>query len=106
MRKLRELICQRRSARRPHSGFVNGRSGAREALPCLLHQCAGVRCDDVDVCINAFGDLIPSEGCVYACPGLILHYVEEHGYVPPEYFVRAVRDLQINAARYDPKSNC
>jgi hypothetical protein len=30
------------------------------------------------------------EGRVYVCPALILHYILDHGYRPPEEFVRAV----------------
>jgi hypothetical protein len=37
--------------------------------------------------INLF---IPAEGFVYVAPGRIDHYIETHGYAPPEYFVEAV----------------
>lgn len=33
---------------------------------------------------------IPAEGVVYVCPELIVHYVNAHGYAPPEPFSRAV----------------
>ncbi len=37
--------------------------------------------------INLF---IPAQGFVYVAPGRIDHYIECHGYAPPEYFVEAV----------------
>ena len=33
---------------------------------------------------------IPAPGVVYVAPAMILHYVAEHGYAPPEEFVAAV----------------
>lgn len=33
---------------------------------------------------------IPAEDAVYVAPGLIDHYIEEHGYQPPDEFVAAV----------------
>ncbi len=35
--------------------------------------------------------LIPTGGLLYVAPELIAHYVEHHGYRPPEEFVAAVR---------------
>jgi hypothetical protein len=36
---------------------------------------------------------VPGEGVVYAAPVLILHYVEEHDYLPPDGFLKALADL-------------
>jgi hypothetical protein len=33
---------------------------------------------------------IPGDGCVYAAPELIVHYIEEHQYLPPPNFCAAV----------------
>ena len=33
---------------------------------------------------------IPYEGAIYVCPELIVHYINAHGYSPPELFCRAV----------------
>lgn len=35
--------------------------------------------------------LIRFNGTVYLSPALILHYVQDHGYKPPEVFIEAVR---------------
>ena len=35
---------------------------------------------------------IPAEDAVYVAPELVLHYIEAHGYSPPESFIRAVLD--------------
>ena len=36
--------------------------------------------------------LILSGKVVYVCPVLILHYILEHGYAPPEEFIAAVTE--------------
>jgi len=35
---------------------------------------------------------VPGRQCIYVSPGGIVHYVEVHGYVPPEEFIQAVLD--------------
>ena len=34
------------------------------------------------------------EGITYAAPVIITHYIEEHGYCPPEQFLRAVTECR------------
>lgn len=36
--------------------------------------------------------VIGKDGCVYACPTLIIHYIEEHKYLPPKQFVDTVME--------------
>jgi hypothetical protein len=33
---------------------------------------------------------VTSEGIIYAAPVLIVHYIEEHGYLPPAQFLEAI----------------
>lgn len=33
---------------------------------------------------------IPANGVIYVCPEMIMHYMNAHGYAPPEIFCRAV----------------
>lgn len=33
---------------------------------------------------------VPASGFIYVAPSLILHYMDSHGYAPPEQFQRAV----------------
>jgi hypothetical protein len=33
---------------------------------------------------------IPAEGTIFVCPELIVHYMNAHGYAPPDVFCRAV----------------
>jgi hypothetical protein len=33
---------------------------------------------------------VPAGGVIYACPELIVHYVNAHGYAPPDVFCQAV----------------
>jgi hypothetical protein len=35
---------------------------------------------------------VPSERCVFVCPELIVHYVDQHQYLPPRAFRAAVLD--------------
>lgn len=45
--------------------------------------------------------LVPGEHVVYACPELIVHYIADHGYAPPEEFCRALlRCPPIPSTRY------
>ena len=46
---------------------------------CLEHPPYGVR-----------NLLIPTPACLYVAPELIVHYVERHGYCPPDEFIKAV----------------
>lgn len=39
---------------------------------------------------------IPSDGCIYAAPIAILHYIEFHQYHPPAEYVAAVENLDLN----------
>lgn len=35
------------------------------------------------------------DGTLFAAPDFIYHYVEVHGYLPPESFIRAVMESDI-----------
>lgn len=35
---------------------------------------------------------VAGEGVIYAAPVLVVHYVEEHGYLPPAQFLKAVEE--------------
>lgn len=36
---------------------------------------------------------VPGDGVTYAAPSLVLHYLVDHGYRPPDEFLRAVESL-------------
>jgi hypothetical protein len=38
----------------------------------------------------AYNAFIPGNGFLYVAPQLIVHYIDDHAYAPPEEFVRAV----------------
>ena len=45
---------------------------------------------------------VPGEGCIYGAPSMIAHYIQAHGYGPPEEFINAVLrcpDMQSEAYR-------
>ncbi len=67
------------------------------------HRCEF--CPDGEVAVEARGAVrmlgsaeiwVPGEGCLYAAPNLIVHYVSSHGYQPPEEYVRAVETLDVD----------
>jgi hypothetical protein len=35
---------------------------------------------------------VTNEGVTYAAPVLIVHYIEEHGYLPPAQFLKAIEN--------------
>jgi hypothetical protein len=53
-----------------------------------------------DVASGTFG--VPAGERIYFCPEMILHYVTEHGYLPPAEFVAAVMACPVpGTAEYD-----
>jgi hypothetical protein len=44
--------------------------------------------------------LVPFRGVIYAAPSLIIHYIEAHGYRPPDAFVEALGAIDPTAAHY------
>lgn len=59
----------------------------------LLHQFFGFH--TCELCHNFnHGDniVVPGNEVLYVAPAMILHYVEEHEYLPPKQFVDAVLD--------------
>lgn len=51
------------------------------------------------VAVGVINLYIPSADCVYVAPSLIVHYIEAHGYRPPDSFCRAVLDCPPNTQR-------
>lgn len=95
MEKLRNLICLSFNRNRlVHSDFTTGGiRGPSLRCPVCYTGTPVVDCQGSSVKINAFEIWIPSATCVYASPGLILHYVEDHGYIPPQEFLNAIIDV-------------
>jgi hypothetical protein len=44
----------------------------------------------IDHALGTRNLFVPSEDCIYVAPELVVHYIEVHGYQPPEKFVDAV----------------
>jgi hypothetical protein len=42
---------------------------------------------------GSFG--VPADGRLFYAPDMIAHYVEEHGYAPPEMFIAAVLECPL-----------
>lgn len=57
-----------------------------------VFQTKGFHC--CEFCGDSYGSnelrVISCEGVVYACPGMIIHYIENHDYLPPQEFIDAV----------------
>jgi hypothetical protein len=47
---------------------------------------------DKSVSLGGNNLLVPASGVIYVAPSLILHYIDSHGYMPPEQFRRAVME--------------
>ena len=43
---------------------------------------------------------VPAGDTLYSAPNLILHYIEDHSYAPPEPFLAAVRQLDTTSPQY------
>ena len=56
---------------------------------CGFHECEICEFNGARGGKNAF---IPGNGCIYACPELITHYINCHSYLPPKEFIDAVMD--------------
>jgi hypothetical protein len=37
----------------------------------------------------------PMEGVMFAAPVLIVHYIEEHSYAPPEEFLKGIEEALV-----------
>ncbi len=53
-----------------------------------VHEC-DLCCFEPEVCGSA-NLFIPAYGTIYVCPEMIVHYMNAHGYAPPDVFCRAV----------------
>jgi hypothetical protein len=69
------------------------------AIPMGRHECGfcrfsggpGVfRYDGLEVHVGISNVFVPAGGFLYVAPSLILHYIDSHGYSPPDDFQRAV----------------
>jgi hypothetical protein len=57
-------------------------------VTCGFHECDLCRFEgEARGKANLF---IPADGVIYMCPELVVHYINGHGYAPPEPFRRAV----------------
>lgn len=53
-----------------------------------FHECS--LCQEGDRKAGLRNLLIPTERLLYVAPEMIVHYIEDHGYQPPQEFVEAV----------------
>jgi hypothetical protein len=51
---------------------------------------AEIRAGDTSVQLGVSNVFVPAADAVYVAPSLVLHYIDAHGYAPPEPFRRAV----------------
>ena len=50
--------------------------------------------------VGAKNLLVPAGSVMYAAPSLVIHYIEDHGYKPPDEFVAALRALDPASDEY------
>lgn len=60
--------------------------GATQGLPSQLKFRYGAQ----TLFLGSADILVPDDKAVYCAPNLILHYIRDHGYLPPECFCAAV----------------
>ncbi len=62
--------------------------------PCDLCQFSGgpgrLRVGEVTVALGSANLFVPGRGFIYVAPSLVAHYIDAHGYRPPEEFIEAV----------------
>ena len=62
-------------------------------IACGAHACEFCQPDSNGRYIAGSSNVwIPAEDVVYVAPTLVFHYIEVHGYCPPEAFIKAVLD--------------
>jgi hypothetical protein len=72
-----------------YDALVEMRKNPWQPLVCMgSHACN--LCQFEPGARGAANIFIPSEGVIYVCPEMIVHYMNAHGYAPPEVFCRAV----------------
>lgn len=83
--KLEALI--RRERVRQMRGF--------HACSCCGARMVPITPDDPSLLLGSAEVWVPGDGCIYAAPTLILHYVRAHTYLPPRVFVDAVMAFDL-----------
>lgn len=53
---------------------------------------SSIQFEDITIRVGVANLFIPADDGVYVAPSLALHYIDAHGYVPPDAFQRAVED--------------
>lgn len=77
-----------------------------QALGYETRRCCGFH--ECDLClatgssrVRGYGNLwVPGDGRVFVAPEMVTHYIEEHGYCPPEEFQQAVLDCPSERESY------
>lgn len=89
--KLREIICARLSNADVHVNVIRG------VHPCNLcgNEHIEISCPGSRVLLGMSEIWFPATRGYFAAPSMVLHYVEEHGYVPPQEFVDAVMAFDL-----------
>ena len=90
--KLRQSICARQSNVDAHVNVIRG------VHSCNI--CGGPRieidCQNSKVLLGMSEIWLPASRGYFASPSMTLHYIEVHGYVPPQEYVDAVMALDLS----------
>lgn len=66
-------------------------AGSHECELCRFSGGPGTFCiDGMEISLGATNLFIPTEEFVYVAPSLVLHYIDSHGYAPPQRFLTAL----------------
>jgi hypothetical protein len=78
-------------------------SGWHDCTVCPRKPTDGPFMRDIDgesTLLGATEIYVPDGDIMYSAPNLILHYIEDHGYGPPEPFLIAVRRIDPTSPQY------
>jgi predicted enzyme related to lactoylglutathione lyase len=72
--------------------------GFHECDLCSIEQRVYPSYKDRQIALGSAELWIPSSGgVIYAAPNLIVHYIEDHGYRPPDAFINAVKAFDLES---------
>ncbi|HLU11797.1 MAG TPA: VOC family protein [Oceanobacillus sp.] len=81
----------------PKTHILRGK-GFHECDLCTIEQRVYPSYKEREIALGSAELWVPApNGVIYAAPTLIIHYIEDHGYRPPDEFIEAVKAFDLNS---------
>src|SRR5690606_7727103 len=81
----------------PKTHVLRGK-GFHECDLCTIEQRVYPSYKEREIALGSAELWVPApDGVIYAAPTLIIHYIEDHGYRPPDEFIEAVKAFDLNS---------